>query len=284
MWLNELYHHLNPIIVQIGPLAIRWYGLAYVVGIALAGVVIYRVARRWGLGTSPDDVTSVIIAIAFGLIIGARLFYVIFYGDGYYLQHPLKIFATYEGGMSFHGGLVGAIVGGSLACRKLRISIPTMCDLAVIGAPVGLFFGRCANFINGELWGKPTNLPWGVMFDDAGGDMVYRHPSQLYEALLEGVVLFVILFALSRKANPPRPQGTFLGTFLLGYGTFRFLIEFVRLPDKQLGYLLGTNWLTMGQCLSIPLVVAGVAILVISHRAQRPQIGKLPAAGGAAAA
>lgn len=284
MWLNELYHHLNPIIVQIGPLAIRWYGLAYVVGIALAGVVIYRVARRWGLGTSPDDVTSVIIAIAFGLIIGARLFYVIFYGDGYYLQHPLKIFATYEGGMSFHGGLVGAIVGGSLACRKLRISIPTMCDLAVIGAPVGLFFGRCANFINGELWGKPTNLPWGVMFDDAGGGMAYRHPSQLYEALLEGVVLFVILFALSRKANPPRPQGTFLGTFLLGYGTFRFLIEFVRLPDKQLGYLLGTNWLTMGQCLSIPLVVAGVAILVISHRAQRPQIGKLPAAGGAAAA
>ena len=163
MWLNELYHHLNPIIVQIGPLAIRWYGLAYVVGLALAAVVIYRVARRWNLGLTSDDVTSVIIAIAFGLIIGARLFYVVFYGDGYYLQHPLKVFATYEGGMSFHGGLVGAIVGGSLACRKLRISIPTMCDLAVIGAPVGLFFGRCANFINGELWGKPTSLPWGVI-------------------------------------------------------------------------------------------------------------------------
>ena len=283
MWLNELYHHLNPIIVQMGPLAIRWYGLAYVVGLALAAVVIYRVARRWGLGISPDDVTSVIIAIAFGLIIGARLFYVVFYGDGYYLQHPLKVFATYEGGMSFHGGLVGAIVGGSLACRKLRISIPTMCDLAVIGAPVGLFFGRCANFINGELWGKPTSLPWGVMFDDAGGGMVYLHPSQLYEALLEGVVLFLVLFALSRKANPPRPQGTFLGTFLLGYGTFRFLIEFVRLPDKQVGYLLGTNWLTMGQCLSIPLVVAGVAILVFSRRARRPQVGKLDEAGAPAA-
>ena len=283
MWLNELYHHLNPIIVQIGPLAIRWYGLAYVVGIALAGVVIYRVARRWNLGLTSDDVTSVIIAIAFGLIIGARLFYVVFYGDGYYLQHPLKVFATYEGGMSFHGGLVGAIVGGSLACRKLRISIPTMCDLAVIGAPVGLFFGRCANFINGELWGKPTSLPWGVMFDDAGGGMVYRHPSQLYEALFEGVVLFLVLFALSRKANPPRPQGAFLGTFLLGYGTFRFLIEFVRLPDKQVGYLLGTNWLTMGQCLSIPLVVAGAAILVLSRRARRPQVGKLDEAGAPAA-
>jgi phosphatidylglycerol:prolipoprotein diacylglycerol transferase len=269
--------------VQIGPLAIRWYGLAYVVGIALAGVVIYRVARRWNLGLTSDDVTSVIIAIAFGLIIGARLFYVVFYGDGYYLQHPLKVFATYEGGMSFHGGLVGAIVGGSLACRKLRISIPTMCDLAVIGAPVGLFFGRCANFINGELWGKPTSLPWGVMFDDAGGGMVYRHPSQLYEALFEGVVLFLVLFALSRKANPPRPQGAFLGTFLLGYGTFRFLIEFVRLPDKQVGYLLGTNWLTMGQCLSIPLVVAGVAILVLSRRTRRPQVGKLDEAGAPAA-
>jgi phosphatidylglycerol:prolipoprotein diacylglycerol transferase len=121
------------------------------------------------------------------------------------------------------------------------------------------------------------------MFDDAGGGMVYRHPSQLYEALLEGVVLFLVLFALSRKANPPRPQGAFLGTFLLGYGTFRFLIEFVRLPDKQVGYLLGTNWLTMGQCLSIPLVVAGVAILVLSRRARRPQVGKLDEAGAPAA-
>ena len=271
MWLDELYHSLDPIAFQIGPLAVRWYGLAYLFGIILAAVVVYKVARRWGLGITLDELTTVVVSIAFGLIIGARLFYVIFYGDGYYLANPIKILAFNEGGMSFHGGLVGAIVGGSLACRSLRISIPTMCDLAVIGAPIGLFFGRCANFVNGELWGKPTDLPWGVMFYDTGGGYVYRHPSQLYEALLEGVVLFVILFSLSRRKDPPRPQGTFIGTFLTCYGVFRFLIEFVRLPDAQLGYLLGTDWLTMGQCLSVPVFLAGVVILVVAHRANRPQ-------------
>ena len=275
MWLNELYHHLNPIALQIGPLAIRWYGLAYFFGLLLAAVVIHRVARHWDIELSVDDLTSVMVGIAFGLVLGARLFYVVFYGDGYYLAHPIKILAFNEGGMSFHGGLVGAIVGGSLTCRKLHISVLTMCDLAAIGAPIGLFFGRCANFVNGELWGKPTNLPWGVMFDQTGGGSVYRHPSQLYEALLEGVVLFVILLALSRRNQPPRPQGTFIGTFLACYGVFRFLIEFVRLPDAQVGYLLGTNWLTMGQCLSLPVFAAGVIVLVLSHRARHPQVGKL---------
>ncbi|MCI2050883.1 MAG: prolipoprotein diacylglyceryl transferase, partial [Atopobiaceae bacterium] len=247
MWLNEIYQHLNPIAIQIGPIAIRWYGIAYLAGFICAYLVIRSLNRRWELDIVEDDLLSIVIGVAFGVIIGARLFYILFYGAGYYLAHPASILAFNEGGMSFHGGLCGAIVGGWLVCRHLHISTLSVADMAVCGAPLGLFFGRCANFVNGELWGKPTDLPWGVMFETGGN--VCRHPSQLYEAILEGLVIFFVLFALSRK-KPPRPQGTFIGTFLTLYGVFRFLIEFVRLPDAQIGYLLGTNWLTMGQCLS----------------------------------
>lgn len=274
MWLNDLYQHLNPIAIQIGPLAIRWYGIAYLAGFICGYLVIRSLNRRWKLDISDDDLLSIVIGVAFGVILGARLFYVVFYGAGYYLAHPASILAFSEGGMSFHGGLVGAIVGGCLVCRHLHISVFSVADMAVCGAPLGLFFGRCANFINGELWGKPTDLPWGVMFETGGN--VYRHPSQLYEAILEGLVIFFILFALSRKL-PPRPQGTFMGTFLVLYGIFRFLIEFVRLPDAQLGYLFGTDWLTMGQCLSMPIFVVGICLLVYAHRTQRPQRGYLKA-------
>lgn len=270
MFLDELYHALSPVALSIGPVSVRWYALAYLAGFVCAGAVIWRTQRRWGLGLTADDVLSVVIGVVFGVIIGARLFYVLFYGDGYYLSHPLEVFATWEGGMSFHGGFVGAVVGGALVCRRYGISVATMCDLGVIGAPIGLFFGRCANFVNGELWGKPTDLPWGVMFETGGA--VYRHPSQLYEALLEGLVIFLVLWTLSRRL-PPRPQGTFVGMFLTLYGVFRFLIEFVRVPDAQLGYLFGP--ITMGQLLSVPFAVAGVALLVLAHRARRPQAGYL---------
>lgn len=270
MWLNEIYQALDPVAFTLGPISVRWYGLAYLAGFVVAGFVMYRVARRWKLDLSVDDVVSIMIGIAFGVIIGARLGYVIFYGAGYYLEHPLEIVATWDGGMSFHGGLVGAVVGGAVACRMYAISFATVCDLAVIGAPWGLFFGRCANFVNGELWGKQTDLPWGVMFETGGG--VYRHPSQLYEAVLEGLVIFFVLWALSRRL-PARPQGTFMGAFLALYGVFRFLIEFVRVPDAQLGYLFGP--ITMGQCLSLPLVVVGAALLVAAHRMARPQVGRL---------
>lgn len=279
MWLDTIYHATNPVAFALGPLTVRWYGLAYLAGFVCAGLVMMRTSRRWRLGLTSDEVLNIVVGVAFGVIVGARLGYVLFYGAGYYLANPIKILAFNEGGMSFHGGLVGAIVGGALVCRQMRISIPTVCDLAVIGAPIGLFFGRCANFINGELWGKPTDLPWGVMFSNTGGGYVYRHPSQLYEAILEGIVIFVVLYALSRRV-PPRPQGTFLGTFLALYGCFRFLIEFVRMPDSQLGYLLGTGWLTMGQCLSVPLAILGVVIVVWAHRLDRPQVGHLESARG----
>ena len=270
MWLNELYQHLDPVAVSFGPFAIRWYGLAYLAGFLFAAIIIYRTQRRWGLDLTVDDLISIMTGIMVGVILGGRLGYVVFYGKGWYLQHPLDILKLYEGGMSFHGGLIGAIVGAYVTCRQLGISFATIADLAACGGPVGLFLGRCANFVNGELWGKETTLPWGVMFANTGGGEVYRHPSQLYEAILEGLVIFLVLYALSRKV-PPRPQGFFLGMFLTMYGCFRFLIEFVRLPDAQMGYLLGTNWLTMGQCLSLPLVVIGIGLVLYALRADRPQ-------------
>ena len=264
--LNDIYQSLDPIAFTIGPVSVRWYGLAYLVGFILAGLVMALTARRWKLRLRGDDLMVVVVFIAFGVIVGARLFYVLFYNLPYYVAHPSHILLFNEGGMSFHGGLAGALAGGWLACRTLRLSFVTMADLAVIGAPIGLFFGRLANFVNGELWGKPTDLPWGVAFASGGG--VMRHPSQLYEALLEGVVLFVVLFALSRR-TPARPRGTFVGVFLCLYGIFRFVIEFVRVPDAQLGYLFGP--VTMGQLLSLPLVVAGAAVLVIASRRGSPQ-------------
>ena len=270
MWLDAIYHSLNPVALSLGPLSIRWYGLAYLAGFVLAGVMMYRTAQRWRLNVTLDDILNLMVGISFGVIVGARLFYVIFYGAGYYLAHPLDAFALSQGGMSFHGGLVGAVIGGSIVCKASNLSIPTICDLGVIGAPWGLFFGRCANFINGELWGKPTDLPWGVMFETGGG--VYRHPSQLYEALLEGLLMFAILYILSRK-YPPRPQGTFIGTFLMLYGIFRFAVEFVRVPDEQLGYLFG-GFITMGQLLSLPLVVLGIVVLVMAQKVHAPQVGR----------
>jgi phosphatidylglycerol:prolipoprotein diacylglycerol transferase len=265
--LNEIYHSLDPVAFSIGPYEARWYGIAYVLGFLLAGLVMFRTSKRWRLGLSGDHAMVIVLSVAVGVIVGARLFYVLFYGLSYYIAHPSHILLFNEGGMSFHGGLVGGIVGGAIACRVLGISFFTMLDLCVIGAPIGLFFGRIANFINGELWGKPTDLPWGVVFETGGS--VARHPSQLYEAILEGAVIFIVLFVLSRRV-PPRPRGTFIGTFLTMYGVFRFLIEFVREPDAQLGYLFG-GWVTMGQVLSAPLVVAGIAILILAHKRKCPQ-------------
>ncbi len=269
--LNELYHSLNPVAFSAGPITIYWYGLAYVVGALLTAFVMWRTQKRWGLSITSDDLSTVVVCVVFGLIFGARLFYVLFYGNGYYFEHPLEILAINQGGMSFHGGLVGGIIGGVIGCRILGLSAWTIADLAVIGAPLALCLGRCANFVNGELWGKPTDLPWGVVFE-SGGD-VARHPSQLYEALLEGVLLFIVMQLLSRK-RPLLPQGTFMGVFIAWYGAARILVEFVRVPDAQLGYILG-GVITMGQLLSLPLVIVGVALIVYALHAKRPQRGYL---------
>lgn len=271
MTLNDIYHAIDPVALSLGPLQIRWYGLAYVAGFICAFLVIAKLSQRWKIRINDDAFFTVVFCVIFGVILGGRLGYVLVYGDGYYLQHPEKILAFNEGGMSFHGGLVGVIIGGVIAAKITKIPFLTLADMGVVGVPIGLFFGRCANFINGELWGAPTDMPWGVVFGGAAG-MVARHPSQLYEALLEGVVLFIVLFALSRK-TPARPRGTFFGTFLLLYGLFRFVIEFIRQPDAQIGYLLGTDWFTMGQALSIPLMVAGVVFLIYAWKTKKPQMG-----------
>lgn len=234
--LNDIYQGLDPIAFSLGPLVVRWYGLAYVLGFVCAAAIIYFVAKRWKLGMSEDNLLTLMVCAIVGVVLGARIGYVLFYGDGYYLSHPLEILAFNQGGMSFHGGLVGLLIGGAVAARMTRIPFLTLADLGSIAAPIGLFFGRCANFVNGELWGAPTDGPLGVVFGGAAG-MMPRHPSQLYEAVLEGLVIFCVLFALSRK-RPPRPQGTFLGAFLVLYGIFRFLIEFVREPT--------CNWDTCG--------------------------------------
>ena len=268
--LNDIYQGLDPIAFSLGPLVVRWYGLAYVLGFVCAAAIIYFVAKRWKLGMSEDNLLTLMVCAIVGVVLGARIGYVLFYGDGCYLSHPLEILAFNQGGMSFHGGLVGLLIGGAVAARMTRIPFLTLADLGSIAAPIGLFFGRCANFVNGELWGAPTDGPLGVVFGGAAG-MMPRHPSQLYEAVLEGLVIFCVLFALSRK-RPPRPQGTFLGAFLVLYGIFRFLIEFVREPDVQLGYLWG-GWLTMGQVLSAPLIVAGIALLIYAARTRHPQAG-----------
>ena len=268
--LNDIYQGLDPIAFSLGPLVVRWYGLAYVLGFVCAAAIIYFVAKRWKLGMSEDNLLTLMVCAIVGVVLGARIGYVLFYGDGYYLSHPLEILAFNQGGMSFHGGLVGLLIGGAVAALMTRIPFLTLADLGSIAAPIGLFFGRCANFVNGELWGAPTDAAWGVVFGGAAGTMP-RHPSQLYEAFLEGVVIFAVLYLLSRRM-PPRPRGTFLGTFLVMYGCFRFLVEFVREPDAQLGYLWG-GWLTMGQLLSVPLILVGAGVLVYALVVKKPQKG-----------
>lgn len=268
--LNDIYQAIDPIAVSIGPLVIRWYGIAYVLGFICAALVIYRVAKRWKIRVDADSLITIMFCVIIGVIIGGRLGYVLFYGNGAYLENPLEIFATSHGGMSFHGGLIGALLAGIVAAKLTKIPYLTLADLGCIGAPIGLFFGRCANFINGELWGAPTDAAWGVVFGGSAG-MMPRHPSQLYEAFLEGILLFALLYLLSRRV-PPRPRGTFLGIFLIMYGCFRFVIEFVREPDVQLGYLWG-GWLTMGQLLSVPLILVGIGVFVYAIKMKLPQQG-----------
>lgn len=268
--LDYIYQAIDPIAFSIGPFSVRWYGLAYVFGFALAAFIVWKVAKRWKLNFDADSLLTIMVCVMIGIIAGARLGYCLFYSNGYFFTHPLEVFALNEGGMSFHGGLAGALIAGILASKLTGIPYLTLADLGVIAGSIGLFFGRFANFINGELWGAPTDLPWGVVFGGAAGD-ISRHPSQLYEGILEGLVIFIVLIVLARKV-PPRPRGTFTGIFLIMYGVFRFAIEFVREPDIQLGYLFG-GWLTMGMVLSVPLVICGVVLLVYATNRKLPQVG-----------
>lgn len=269
--------NLNPVLMHLGPLQIRWYGVMYALSFIIGYYLICYLAPKRGIPLDSDGVAELIIYLAAGVLFGGRLGYVLFYNLPYYLQHPVQIVAVWDGGMSFHGGLIGVTLAGLLFSRKTGISFWSLTELVVPVAPLGLFFGRLGNFINGELWGRPSNVPWAMIFPRAPlvhGMMVPRHPSQLYEAILEGLVLFTILWILARK---PRPKGLLLGTFLILYGLFRCFVEFFRQPDAQLGYIGGV--ITMGQILSIPMILIGIGIIVWAFRRHRSAAEDLPRPG-----
>lgn len=269
--LNDIYQHLHPVAFYVGSVPIRWYGLAYVAAFIIGAGLMLSIAKRWRIRFGIDELLSFLLCIIGGVIIGGRLGYVVFYGSAYYFNgHVLEIFMPQDGGMSFHGGLIGALVATLIASRIIKMPFGSLMDLCAIVTPIGLCLGRIANFINGELWGSVCDCPWGVVFHGLAGEMS-RHPTQLYEAVLEGLVLFAILFALSYK-KPPLPQLSYSSIFLIWYALVRFGIEFVRQPDVQLGYLWG-GWLTMGQLLSIPLLLAGLVLFWHANRVGHPQEG-----------
>ncbi|MGQ4273315.1 prolipoprotein diacylglyceryl transferase [Terrihabitans sp. B22-R8] len=258
---------IDPVAVSIGPLDIRWYALAYVAGLLLGWWLATRLVRArdlWGreppLGMAGVD--DMLIFVAIGVIIGGRLGYVLVYHPGYYAAHPLEALMPWYGGMSFHGGLVGAGLALWPFARQKKTDPLGVFDIAAAVVPVGLFFGRLANFINGELWGRASDVPWAMVFPGAGPEP--RHPSQLYQAALEGVLLFAIVMLVVKLGGLKRP-GMVTGTFLGGYAIFRIIGETFRQPDTQLGFLAGG--MTMGMLLSLPMLALGLVLLV---RARRP--------------
>jgi phosphatidylglycerol:prolipoprotein diacylglycerol transferase len=253
------YPHIDPAIVRIGPMAIRWYGIMYLIGFTASYLLVRYQLKRKKSALGPQDVDSLFFYLLIGLITGARLGYVVFYNLGDYLKNPLEIFAVWHGGMSFHGGLIGCITAGIIFCRKYKAEFWQVSDLIIVTAPIGLGLGRLGNFINGELYGRVTNMPWGMVFPSGGP--LPRHPSEIYEFLLEGVILFLILWFLKDRQLRP---GTLTCIFLIMYGIFRFFVEFFRQPDPQLGFVLGP--FTMGQMLSSGMILCGAAIFFYRRR------------------
>jgi phosphatidylglycerol:prolipoprotein diacylglycerol transferase len=266
---------IDPVAISIGPFAIRWYALAYVVGLLGGWFYAKRLAAKadlWGglKQPKPVDVDDLIVWVALGVVLGGRVGYVLFYNLGSYLSQPLEIFAVWRGGMSFHGGFLGAVLAIVLFARSRGLNPLAMLDMAAVVTPIGLFFGRIANFINGELWGRPApDFAYAVVFPHAGP--VPRHPSQLYEALGEGLILFIIMAFAARRFGFRRP-GLLGGIFVLGYALARISAEFFREPDAQLGFIFGSSvqalggGITMGMLLSIPMALVGAGAIVLAAR------------------
>lgn len=269
------YPVIDPVALRLGPLAVRWYGLAYLACFLFAWWLLTRYNRRWRLGLSPDDEAFVMLTAVFGVILGGRLGYVAFYGAGVYWREPLRILQLWDGGMSFHGGLAGILLAGVFVSRRLRVPYLTLCDIGAIAAPLGFGLGRLANFVNDELWGRVSGVPWAMVFPNGGP--LPRHPSQLYEALLEGGVLLAVMLVLSRR---DRPRGELTGWILTLYALFRIFVEFFREPDVQIGFL--TGGVTMGQLLSLPVLAGGAWLLVRARKRARQKVygEESPDAGG----
>ena len=246
---------IDPVALSIGSLQLRWYGLMYLAGFGLGWMLGRWRASRPGSGWTGPDVDDLLTCVMIGIILGGRIGYVLFYDLPVYIHDPMEIMRIWNGGMSFHGGLLGVLGAFWYFARTRGRSFLEVSDFIAPLIPQGLFFGRLGNFINGELWGKVSDAPWAIVFPGAGP--LPRHPSQLYEAALEGLVLFIMVWVFSLK---PRKLGAISGLFALGYAVFRFAVEFVRMPDVQLGYL-AFGWLTMGQLLCVPLMLAGAWLL-----------------------
>jgi phosphatidylglycerol:prolipoprotein diacylglycerol transferase len=269
------YPHISPEIVRIGPFAIRWYGLMYAVGFASSFMLVRHQITKHGPKGKEEKAAaipevfleSLYTYLVFGLVIGARLGYVLFYDLSSYMKNPLEIFAVWHGGMSFHGGMIGTLTAGYLCCRRYKVDFWTVADLVVVTAPIGLAAGRLGNFINGELYGRVTDVPWAMVFP-AGGPLP-RHPSQLYEFFLEGVLLFTILWIAKDRKHAP---GMMTALILVLYGLFRFIVEFFRQPDAQLGFIAGP--FTMGQILSVLTSLGGIALYFLRKRKARAAVAK----------
>ncbi len=266
------YPHINPEIVRIGPIALRWYGLMYAAGFAASYVLVrYQIQKankgikgkggKEGAGAKiPDNfLDSLYTYLILGLIIGARVGYILFYDLKSYVRNPLEMFAVWHGGMSFHGGMIGTLLAGYLCSRRFRVNFWYIADLVTVTAPIGLGLGRLGNFINGELYGRVTDVPWAMVFP--GGGPLPRHPSQLYELFLEGVVLFTILWIAKNRKHL---AGSMTALCLVLYGLFRFIVEFFREPDAQLGFIAGP--FTMGQILSVLTMIAGAVLYAVLRR------------------
>ena len=255
------YPTINPVIFAVGPLKIHWYALMYLLGFLCAWLLAGYRAKKQALPWTKEQISDLIFYSAVGVILGGRLGYMLFYDTANWLHHPLEIFKVWQGGMSFHGGFIGVLIALWLFGRRYKKQFWEITDFMAPLVPIGLALGRIGNFINGELWGRPTNISdWGMIFPYV--DMQPRHPSQLYECFFEGIVLFIIVWIFTSK---PRPVRAATGVFLVGYGCFRFALEFFREPDVGLGFI-WANWLTMGQLLSIPMILVGMLLLIWAYR------------------
>jgi phosphatidylglycerol:prolipoprotein diacylglycerol transferase len=259
--------NIDPILLELGPIRLSWYGLMYVFGFFISYLLVRYQMRRKEFGISKQEVENLYFYLILGLMVGARLGYVLFYDLKMYLADPLEIFAIWHGGMSFHGGLIGVLIVGIFFSWKNKKSFWRIADLIIVTVPIGLGLGRIGNFINGELYGRVTQVPWGMIFPKGGP--LPRHPSQLYESALEGGVLFLILWLIKNKKLP---SGGLLALFLSLYGTFRFFIEFFREPDVQVGFVFGP--FTMGQILCTFMIVGGIFLFVYLKRKVGPPLQK----------
>ncbi|MBS0517497.1 MAG: prolipoprotein diacylglyceryl transferase [Proteobacteria bacterium] len=260
------YPQIDPVLIQIGPFAIRWYALAYIAGLVIGWRIMRRVCQQPPKLLSPEKIDDFLLWAALGVIVGGRLGYVLFYKPSFFFEHPAAILTLWEGGMSFHGGLLGVIVAILAFSFRNGVNPFMLSDLVALVAPIGLFFGRIANFINGELWGRPTDVPWAMIFPRGGP--VPRHPSQLYQATFEGVLLFLLVFAVWKVTDGRRRPALITGTFCMGYGVARTVGEIFREPDSFLGFLWGP--ITMGMLLSVPVFLFGLFLVV--RAAARPPL------------